>query len=88
VLLSTFVLAHLAHRFVEEPARMALRRVVPARRPATTAVQPVPAQGRIAVVRGDRPLTPATAALLAGRSAEVPPVQPAAAVPAQRTLSA
>jgi peptidoglycan/LPS O-acetylase OafA/YrhL len=88
VLLSTFVLAHLAHRFVEEPARKQLRRVVPVRRPAATAVQPAPAQGRIAVVRGDRPLTPATAALLAGRHAEVPPVRPAGAVPAQRPLSA
>jgi peptidoglycan/LPS O-acetylase OafA/YrhL len=69
VLLSTVVLAHLAHRFVEEPARKRLRRVVPTRRRA--AAQPAPT--RIAVVRVDRPLTPATAALLAARSADVPP---------------
>jgi peptidoglycan/LPS O-acetylase OafA/YrhL len=84
VLLSTFVLAHLAHRFVEEPARTGLRRVLPTRRPAAVA----PAPSRIAVVRGDRPVTPATAALLAGRSAGVRRAEPAVAVPAQRPLSA
>ena len=90
VLLSTFVLAHLAHRFVEEPARKGLRRVLPTRRPAASAPvpAPVPAPARIAVVRGDRPVRPATAALLAGRIADVPRAEPAVAVPAQRPLSA
>ena len=90
VLLSTFVLAHLAHRFVEEPARKGLRRVLPARRPAAPAPAPAaaPAPARIAVVRGDRPMRPATAALLAGRSADVPRAEPAVAGPAQRPLSA
>jgi len=88
VLLSTFALAHLAHRFVEEPARKRLRRVVPTRRPAAAAVRAARAQTQIAVVRVDRPLTPAVAALLAGRSADVPRVEPAVAVPAQRSLSA
>jgi peptidoglycan/LPS O-acetylase OafA/YrhL len=76
VLLSTVVLAHLAYRYVEEPARKRLRRVLSARRPAAVAaVQPtvVPAQPRIAVVRADRPLTAASAALLATRNADVPP---------------
>jgi hypothetical protein len=86
VLLSTFVLAHLAHRFVEEPARERLRRAVPVRRPAADAVQAAPAQPRVAV-RAERPLTPATAALLAGRNAGVPRVE-TVPVPAQRPRSA
>jgi len=86
VLLSTFVLAYLAHRFVEEPARERLRRAVPVRRPTVAAVQVAPAQPRVAV-RAERPLTPATAALLAGRNAGVPRVE-AVPVPAQRPRSA
>jgi peptidoglycan/LPS O-acetylase OafA/YrhL len=77
VVLSTFVLAHLAHAFVEEPARKRLRRVFPSRRPAAAplvpAPPPVPAQACIAVVRTELPLRPAAAALLAGRNADVPP---------------
>ncbi|WP_448610128.1 acyltransferase family protein [Geodermatophilus sp. URMC 60] len=88
LLLSTFVLAHLAHRFVEEPARTGLRRLLPARGPAAAAAQVAPARTPIPAVRGGRPLTPATAALLAGRSADVPPKEPAVPVPAQRSLSA
>lgn len=73
VLVSTLVLAHLAHRFVEEPARKRLRTVVPARLPAVSAV-PVAASGPVQgpAVRPDRPLSPASAALLAGRSVDVP----------------
>ena len=58
VVLSTFVLAHLAHAFVEEPARRWLRQVLPAHRPTIVPVHAAaaPAQSRIAATRADRPL--------------------------------
>jgi peptidoglycan/LPS O-acetylase OafA/YrhL len=88
VVLSTFVLAHLAHAFVEEPARERLRRVLPTRRPTVVPVRPAaaPARPRIAVPRMDSPLAVASAQGRAVRGADGAPshADVAASVPAQR----
>jgi peptidoglycan/LPS O-acetylase OafA/YrhL len=88
VFLSTFVLAHLAYRFVEEPARGKLRRVLPTRSPAVSAVQTaqVSAQPRIGVARPDRGLTVASTGRRTPSSAAASPSR-VASVPGQRTRS-
>jgi peptidoglycan/LPS O-acetylase OafA/YrhL len=88
VVLSTFVLAHLAHAFVEEPARERLRRVLPTHRPTVVPVRPtaVPARPRIAIPRVDSPLAVASAQGRAVRGADASPshADVAAPVPARR----
>jgi peptidoglycan/LPS O-acetylase OafA/YrhL len=78
VLLSTFVLADLAHRFVEEPARKKLRRVLPAATPVVPAARTavLPAHPRVAVARADRPLAVACTDRRAGDPTSVPAQRP------------
>ncbi|SNS00737.1 Peptidoglycan/LPS O-acetylase OafA/YrhL, contains acyltransferase and SGNH-hydrolase domains [Geodermatophilus pulveris] len=73
VLLSTFVLAHLAHVFVEEPARLRLRRLWPQQqRPAVVPVRAAAtlAGPRLPGPRVDTPLAVASAQGRAARSAD------------------
>ncbi len=89
VILSTFVLAHLAHAFVEEPARKRLRQVVPSRRPTIAPVHAAaaaPAQPRIAAARTDRPLAvaPSDRGAVPGADAPRTHADLASPVPARR----